>query len=156
MYGAGIMRFERLLSLATIGAVLVMAIALSGCGSDNDDQAQAESGQAFDEVVLGLKDAAASNEGFNGARRANAFDAPEKAVLKEFCNFVWQINVNSEEDLLGDRAYVDARITKYAAYEKGDAFADLVDDAMDELQTVIDLASITPKMIKPYLRACYQ
>jgi hypothetical protein len=161
------MELKRALSLTAVGIALVLAIAVTGCGGGGDDEgdlARAEGSQtkvqgspAYVKVLEGLKAAASSNETYQAVRRATKLKAAERAVVNEFCNFVWQIKINNEEVYLGKREYIADRILSYAAYNRNKAFSTAAAKAaVDQLQVVIDLASVDSGQLKPYLSACYK
>jgi hypothetical protein len=162
------MKVGHLLLLAGTGIALlvVIALVLAGCGGGGEaegTQANAaasqeyEPSQKFLRILNGLKKAASSNETFNAIRRAKGLDEVERNVVTEFCNFTFQVRANHEVHAVhGHPGYGFERILRYAAYERSKPFTALVSAALDQLQTVIDLAPLDNEQLKRYLKACYR
>lgn len=153
------MKWKRALFPAFAGVIVVLTLALTGCGGGDEaakGQGETQSGPSFIEILSELKRAAASGGTYNAVRRTQGLAEAEKAVVDEFCNNVFQIQANGEvKQARHNRPYVVERVTRYAAYERGDAFAAKVTAAMDRLQKVINLGSLDGEKLKRYERACY-
>jgi hypothetical protein len=119
-------------------------------------QPKPEDSQAYQGLLRGLQKAALAEQTFHAARKANSLDAGQKAALKSFCNFAWQIVVNGEQAKLGKTQYVAGRITTYAEYNLSPSDYPSTEAAVRELESVIDLSKLDAGLTRSYSKACYQ
>jgi hypothetical protein len=123
----------------------------------NGNQAQgAVPSQEFEQLVSGLKNAALAEGTYGAIKRARDLSVPERSAFIGFCETVWQLEVNSEQDRLKRLPYIDGRIRNLAVYDIPDKFSAETEAALDELLGAVDLESLDPDLNHDYKKACYQ
>lgn len=123
----------------------------------NGNQAQgAVPSQEFEQLVSGLKNAALAEGTYGAVKRARDLSVPERSAFIGFCETVWQLEVNSEQDRLKRLPYIDGRIRNLAIYDIPDKFSAETEAALDKLLAAVDLESLDPDLNHDYKKACYQ
>ncbi len=156
------------ISSLTVGAIALTLIVLAGCGGDSraEDTTRTVTtptvSPAYTKLVTGLRDAAHASASYHAARRALALRKAERAVVRAFCTFSWQLPINHLVDLVREHAYVVQRITHLAELEyHGGAVGYDVEDApiqasMARLRRIVDLRSLDGHLLRRYSKACYR
>jgi hypothetical protein len=107
-------------------------------------------GEAFEDVLRGLRSAAESRATYDALRHSDDLEKSQKAVINAFCQVTTQLADNRET--VTEEEYF-ARI-RAAAAELGAAGSKL-DSALSKLRATYDLAKFNPRAAQLYARACF-
>jgi len=150
-----------MLRLAPTSALLLAAVALiaifpAGCG----EAAGSSDSQAYSEVLQGLSDAARSGAGYDAVRHARHLEPAHQAMVEGFCLAIREMVLSREDPKDFAHPYINGRIEARGKMElremKLNLSPRLIDDAMDELREAIDLGSLSAKLNRNYVKACYR
>jgi hypothetical protein len=144
----------RLKSMLPLAFCLILAgLVATGCGGAN--ASTSKQSKALEAVLTGLEKAAQSGTTYHAIQHAKRLPVADQAVVNAFCTLAWQISVNHEAEKLSDQEYVVARIGNWAHYEVEHKYWDGIPDAIDALEEVIDLSSLTGEQLSRYNRPCH-
>jgi hypothetical protein len=135
-------------------ALLLAGAVATGCGGANASSSNKVS-QAYETVLNELNDAAQSGAAYHAIQHAKRLDVADRAAIDSFCYFAWQIGVNGEVERIASHADVINRLRNSAQYNLERKYWDATDAALDKLDEVFDLSSLTVQRVSRYRRACY-
>jgi hypothetical protein len=141
-------RVHRIFATIAVGGMLI-----AGCGGGGEGEKGGNA--AYEELLHGLKQAAASNTGYNAVERAKDLKSTLRASIDAFCETNQEMLLNSEAWKAKEEAYYVVRIKLRAERELPYLSTRPVAVAVRKYQSLFDLASFDPSAVRRYSKACY-
>lgn len=136
-------------------AMTLTSVVASGCGdADADERRTGGVTEAFIGLVHDFKEAARTGEELEAIERSKELEARETKAFWAFCESLWSLKLNSEEELFSEPDQLIARIKKLAEYRFANKDSPIVAAALARLRRETDLDSITPAENRRYIHAC--
>jgi len=139
---------------------LVVAVALSslvaaGCGdAEAEEQRTGGVTEAFIALVDEFTAAARSGEELEAIERSKELESRETKAFWAFCETLWSIDLNAEQERFSEPSYVVARTKKLAEYRFANKDSPIVAAALARLRRETDLDSFDAARNRRYIHAC--
>lgn len=137
-----------------LALVLVGAIGAGCGGAEADERRTGGVTEAFVDLVADFEEAARTGEELEAIEKSKELEPRETKAFRAFCENLYSLEINGEEELFSTPDELVARIRKLAEYGFANKRSPVVAAALAHLRRETGLATIGPAQNRRYIHAC--